>query len=124
MNELISLNDAELHQLSERLYHGVMRLFDAAAAAFSALGQGVPATWTDDYRGRLRTANVLMGAGREQDELLREVTDIIRGRREEAAARARLAAMDLDTDDEWAAIRRATQIDAADRRDDPLMKEH
>jgi hypothetical protein len=122
MNEFSQLTDAELHQVSERLYHGVMRLFDAATVTFAAMSQ--TATWTAQYAELNGRAGVLMAAGREQDQLLREVSDLIRGRREQAAARARLAAMDLGTDSEWNAIREATAIDAADRRDDPLMKEH
>lgn len=125
MDQFSSLTDSELHQLAERLYHGVMRLFDEATAVFSQMG--AMSTWTQQYADLNRRTGVLMAAGREQDQLLREVSDLIRYRRDLAAAQAeaarRLAALELDTDGDWAAIRQADAIESADRRDDPLKTE-
>lgn len=100
MSQFDSLTDTELHQLSERLYHGVMRLFDAASATFTQMT--AMSTWTEDYGQLNRTAGVLMAAGREQDQLLREVTDLIRFRRDKAAAQAKAAEILAEWTDEAA----------------------
>jgi hypothetical protein len=89
MSQFDRLTDTELHQLSERLYHAVMRLFDAASATFTQMT--AMGTWTEDYTRLNATAGVLMAAGSEQDQLLREVTDLVRFRRDQAQAQARAA---------------------------------
>jgi hypothetical protein len=89
MNEFDGLTDQELHQLSEKLYRSVMCLFDAASATFTQMT--AMGTWTESYTALNRKAGILMAAGREQDQLLREVTDLIRGRRKQAEVAAKAA---------------------------------
>jgi hypothetical protein len=121
MNEMATLTGTELAELIERVYRSVMRLFGAAATIQHDMG--TTATWNPVYDEMSRKADVLAAAAREQHELYRELTAMQRDRIEQAAAAARLSVIDLGDDQTWTAIRDAQAIDAADRRDDPLMKE-
>jgi hypothetical protein len=79
------LTDDELETLSIRVYHATTRFFESATAIFSSMAQ--TATWIPEYDDMRARAAVLMAAGREQDQLLGEITDEARDRY--AAARAR-----------------------------------
>jgi len=63
MSQFDSLTGAELHQLSEKLYHAVTRLFDAASATFTQMT--AMGTWTQDYAELNARAGVLLAAGRD-----------------------------------------------------------
>jgi hypothetical protein len=121
MNEMTKLTGTELAELIERIYRSVIRLFGAAATIQHDMG--TTATWNPVYDEMSRNANVLAAAAREQHELYIQLTAMQRDRVEQAAAAARLSVIDLGDDETWAAILGAQAIDAADRRDDPLMKE-
>ena len=121
MNQLARLSDQELLELIERVYRAVTSLFGAAQGVLTGMSQ--TATWLPVYDEMERNAAVLLAAGREQNELYRELAAMQRGRIEKAEAAVRLAAIDLGDDGTWRAICEAQAIDTADRRDDPLMKE-
>lgn len=79
------LTDDELESLSIRVYHAVTNLFTSASAIFASMAQ--TSTWIPEYDDMRARAAVLMAAGREQEQLLSEITDEARDRY--AAARAR-----------------------------------
>jgi|SRR5882762_1457195 len=121
MGQFDQLTDTELAQLSEHAYRWAMRFYDSGEAVMREMTQ--MATWTPRYAELNAQVQVIGAAAREQSELLHEVGDLARYRSEQREATARLATIDLGDDEAWAMIREAQDIDAADRRDDPLMRE-
>src|SRR5882762_5414311 len=107
MGQFDQLTDTELAQLSEHAYRWAMRFYDSGEAVMREMTQ--MATWTPRYAELNAQVQVIGAAARERSEQ-REAT-------------ARLATIDLGDDEAWAMIREAQDIDAADRRDDPLMRE-
>jgi hypothetical protein len=119
--QLAVLTDTELSERSERVYRAVVRLFDAATVIFGQMSQ--TQTWTPEYEEMKRRSAVLMAAGREQNQLHGEISQIIRERREEADLRARIGAAlgNAMTDEEFAA---AVVIEHLDQADDPMKMEN
>lgn len=126
MGQFSQLTDTELAHLSEHVYRWAIRLYESGEAIMSQMR--AMATWTPEYAELNSRQQVIGAAAREQSELLHEIGDLARERaehrEEQARASARLATMTFDDDETWTQIREAQDIDDADRRDDPLMKEH
>jgi hypothetical protein len=76
VNQLSQLTGIELEELSVRVYHASIKFFDAAGILFKRMA--ATAAWNPVYDDMGAQAAVLMDAGREQSELLRELGEAIR----------------------------------------------
>jgi len=73
-----NLTDDELIRLSGSVYNAAVRLFDRATAIHAEMG-AVP-SWTEQYGALHSTARIVMSAGREANDLHREIMDTVRAR--------------------------------------------
>lgn len=99
-----SLTDQELAHLGDRVYRATCRLFDAASALHLQMAQ--TATTVPAYREMERSSQVLMAAGREQNELYSDILRVTRERRDrraQAEVHKRIAAAvgNFADDDKW-----------------------
>jgi hypothetical protein len=69
---------AELRELREAVYRGVMRLYDYANVIHTGMSQ--MSTWTPEYAATRARGQAVMAAAREQSELSAEIAAEMRSR--------------------------------------------